>query len=233
MTYLDFILFFLFIPIVVIGLMYKLFLSDYKFPYAIIIILSVVALSYTIPWDNHLILSEIWYYDRSLISSLIFSIPVEECGFMVLQTTLSVIIFSAFLKAPYTAPIKSSLKGFLLSFFLLALGIYFSNFMSGKYLSLILLWSFLPVCLQWSFGIDIILNKLRNIFYPFIFITAYYCIIDGYAISQGIWTISEGTSLGINIVNLPIEEAVFFFFTNLFIAQAVILLKPIFSKNVI
>ena len=105
--------------------------------------------------------------------------------------------------------------------------------MSGKYLSLILLWSFLPVCLQWSFGIDTIYNKFRNIFYSFIFITAYYCIIDGYAISQGIWTISDATSLGISILNLPIEEAAFFFFTNLFIAQAVILLKPIISKNVV
>ena len=233
MTYLDFILFFLFIPIVVIGLIYKLFLSDYRFPYAIIFILSLVALSYTIPWDNYLIESGIWYYDRSLISSLIFSIPVEECGFMVLQTTLSVIIFSVFLKTPYTPLIKFNLKGFLLSFSLSVLGIYFSTFMSGKYLSLILLWSFLPVCLQWSFGLDTILSKFRFILYPFIFITTYYCIIDGYAISQGIWTISEGTSLGICILNLPLEEAAFFFFTNLFIAQAVILLKPIFSRNVI
>ena len=72
MTYLDFILFFLLIPIVVIGLMYKLFYSDYKFPYAIVFILSIIALSYTIPWDNYLIVSGIWYYDRSLISSLIF-----------------------------------------------------------------------------------------------------------------------------------------------------------------
>lgn len=233
MTYLDFILFFLLIPIVVIGLMYKLFYSDYKFPYAIVFILSIIALSYTIPWDNYLIVSGIWYYDRSLISSLILSIPVEECGFMVFQTTLSVIIFSAYLKIPYTMPIKFNLMGFLLSFLLLALGIYFSTFISGKYLSLILLWSFLPVCLQWSFGFNAILNNIRNIFYPFICITAYYCIIDGYAISQGIWTISTETSLGINIINLPIEEAIFFFFTNLFIAQAVILLKPIISKNVI
>ena len=233
MTYLEFILFFLFIPIVILGLIYKFLLSDYKLPFAIIVILSVVALSYTIPWDNYLIESGIWYYDRSLISSLIFSIPVEECGFMVLQTTLSVIIFSVFLRTPYTASIKFNLKGFFLSFFLLTFGIYYSTFMSGKYLSLILLWSFLPVCLQWSFGIDTILNKLRNIFFPFIFITAYYCVIDGYAISQGIWTISEMTSLGIHFANLPLEEAVFFFFTNLFLAQAVILLKPLISNNVI
>lgn len=231
MTYLSFIIIFLLIPLVSLILCLKFLLEQYKLPTTSILILSLIALLYTIPWDNYLIVEGIWFYDNNRISNLILSIPIEECGFMILQTSLSVIIFDLFLKKTSKRSLNFKEQGFLLACPILLIGMYLLFFKSARYTSLILLWSFLPVCLQWSLGFESILENFKKIAVPFCLITVYYCIIDHFAISQGIWTISESTSLGITLFNLPLEEALFFFFTNLFIAQAVILLKPRFGKN--
>ena len=232
MTYLSFILLFLLIPLVFLIIFCKYYLKEYRIPLTTIFVLSLIALSYTIPWDNYLIVEGIWFYDSQRISHLFLSIPIEECGFMILQTALSVVIFDVFLKNIYEAPLNFKVKALLYACPILLVGLYFLTFINGRYISLILLWSFLPVCLQWSLGIHSIRINFKKIAAPFCLITGYYCIIDSFAISEGIWTISDSTSLGINFFNLPLEEIIFFFFTNLFIAQAVILLKPRIRKNV-
>ena len=53
--------------------------------------------------------------------------------------------------------------------------------------------------------------------------TLYLCFADAYAISEGIWTITPETRSGLEIGNLPFEEALFFALTNLFVLQGLFL----------
>lgn len=51
--------------------------------------LVIVAIIYTIPWDNHLIAEGVWWYDSSLVSGVTLGhIPLEEVLFFPLQTIL-------------------------------------------------------------------------------------------------------------------------------------------------
>ena len=123
MTYLSFIIIFLLIPLVSLILYLKYFLEQYELPIISILILSLIALLYTIPWDNYLIVEGIWFYDNNRISNLILSIPIEECGFMILQTALSVIIFDLFLNKTSKRSLNFKAQGFLLAFPILLLSL--------------------------------------------------------------------------------------------------------------
>jgi lycopene cyclase domain-containing protein len=51
--------------------------------------LVILAIIYTIPWDNHLIAEGVWWYDSSLVSGVMLGhIPLEEVLFFPLQTIL-------------------------------------------------------------------------------------------------------------------------------------------------
>src|SRR5690348_2825555 len=51
-------------------------------PWAVLGSLVLVAMVYTAPWDNHLIAEGVWSYDPSLISGVTFGwIPLEELLF--------------------------------------------------------------------------------------------------------------------------------------------------------
>ena len=54
---------------------------------------------------------------------------------------------------------------------------------------------------------------------PWFLLTLYLCLADSYAISEGIWTLEPATRTGWELGNLPIEEALFFALTNLFVFQ--------------
>ena len=51
--------------------------------------LVILAIVYTIPWDNHLIAEGVWWYNSSLLSGVMLGhIPLEEVLFFPLQTIL-------------------------------------------------------------------------------------------------------------------------------------------------
>jgi len=51
--------------------------------------LVILAIVYTIPWDNHLIAEGVWWYNSSLLSGVMLGhIPLEEVLFFPLQTML-------------------------------------------------------------------------------------------------------------------------------------------------
>jgi lycopene cyclase domain-containing protein len=49
--------------------------------------------------------------------------------------------------------------------------------------------------------------------------TVYLCLADTLAITKNIWSITSSTRSGIEFGVLPIEEALFFALTNLFVLQ--------------
>ena len=96
----------------------------------------------------------------------------------------------------------------------------------ATYLILILVWAGPLILFQWLLGADLLL-RLWKVLIPGILIpTLYLTCIDSFALGSGTWTISPQQSLNIflPIINVPIEEGLFFLVTNTLIIQALIFL---------
>ncbi|GIW05943.1 MAG: hypothetical protein KatS3mg060_0748 [Dehalococcoidia bacterium] len=85
MTYFRFLGLFLLPPIVLFGLMLgRRF--DRRSAWTLGV-LSTVAVAYTTPWDNVIVLNGVWGWDRAkVVGRTIGVVPIEEYCFFVLQT---------------------------------------------------------------------------------------------------------------------------------------------------
>jgi len=228
MTYLQFLLLFLGIPLIIVFSLYKKSSLPHKKEYRRAIgILVFLAVSYTTPWDNYLVKTGVWIYGEGRILGTIGYVPIEEYCFFVLQTILSGLFcfllqqsFPLIKKAPKHQLNKIVTSAYGLLFFI---GVACLNFEKTRYLGLILAWAMPVILLQWFFGgHHLIANGkifLLSIFLP----TFYLWVADGLAISWGIWSISETYTIGVSAGSLPFEEAVFFLATNVMVSQGVIL----------
>ena len=55
-----------------------------------LLLLILVAVVYTTPWDNYLVASRVWYYDpRLVLNAILGYVPLEEYLFFILQTLLA------------------------------------------------------------------------------------------------------------------------------------------------
>ena len=50
-------------------------------------VMSAIALVYTTPWDNYLIMKNIWSYPEGVVLGTIGFVPIEEYGFMAVSYT--------------------------------------------------------------------------------------------------------------------------------------------------
>src|SRR4051794_15715206 len=92
-TYLGFLLCFVVLPTLLLGLLAwrdrgtslpatLLGLS----PWVVLLVLVIVALVYTTPWDNYLVASRVWWYDPGLVTGITLGwVPLEEYVFVALQ----------------------------------------------------------------------------------------------------------------------------------------------------
>lgn len=228
MTYLQFLLLFLGIPLCIVISLYKKSELAHKKEYRFgIMLLIFLAVSYTTPWDNYLVKSGVWMYGEGRIIGTIGYVPIEEYCFFILQTILSGLICfllqGAFplIKRAQSSTVKPIVAvGYVVCFLA---GVLCLNYDKTRYLGLILAWAMPVILLQWFFGGNHLLTN-RKIFLLSIFIpTTYLWIADGLAIHWGIWGISETYTIGFSIGSLPFEEAIFFLVTNVMVAQGVIL----------
>ena len=68
-------------------------------------VLAIIALVYTTPWDNAIVMMGVWSYDPALIAGIVLGvIPLEEYLFFVLQTMLTSLVLLALLRRSGTAP---------------------------------------------------------------------------------------------------------------------------------
>jgi putative membrane protein len=190
-------------------------------------ILTIIALLYTTPWDNFLVANKIWYYDTNkVIGILIGYVPIEEYTFFVLQTFLVSVFTFTFSRTLYLnstdererKDIRVISTFFLFLIWITAILSYISQINALVYMNLILIWALPPIILQLMYGADILWEKKLPLISFILISTAYLSIVDALAISANIWTISLKTSTGILIGGiLPIEEMVFFLVTNVLI----------------
>lgn len=193
-----------------------------------LVVMVLIAVIYTTPWDNYLVATQVWWYDPDLVTGLTLGwVPIEEYTFFILQTLLTglwllwlarrilpargVFRFQKSLRWGTTLPLGTL---WLLSVVILATG-----WQPGTYLALILVWALPPVMLQTAFGADILWHYRRLVLPGLLIPTVYLSVADSLAIQAGTWTISPSQTLGVHFPGgLPLEEFTFFLVTNVLIS---------------
>lgn len=219
MTYLEFLLLFVGIPLVGLFLVAHRKRRLDRLNLTGITLMGAVALIYTTPWDNYLIMRGVWSYPEGVVLGTLGYVPIEEYGFMIMQTLLAGTLWSMNLPKNNQEGLSFSAKGLLLALAIGIFGSYCLTLESGTYAGLILVWAFPPLALQWSLGARALRQSLMNWAPLWVGFTLYLCLADSFAISQGIWSLTLSTRSGWELGNLPVEEALFFALTNLFVLQ--------------
>ena len=195
-------------------------------------LLVVVAYVWTTPWDNYLVASGVWGYGDGRVLGTIWYVPVEEYAFFGLQTLLTggwtVLLMRRHDLLDPGGPERRAGRATTVAWAavtvvsgLLALG------ESTRYLGLILVWIAPPLALQWWYGGRWLAYRLRVLWPAIAVPTLYLWFADGFAIANGIWTISDRYTTGITFGPLPLEEATFFLVTNLVVVQGLVLFATV------
>ncbi len=241
MTYYGFLAVFLVLPIgILLAYLWRQF-NHQQVPLrardALLVILLhvVLAVTWTTPWDNYLVATSVWWYDVTKVTGITIGyVPIEEYTFFVLQPILGglwLIAFSRFATS-YTQNdntvndssfrVKVTLGIAVIWFISIALLV--SPIDRTNYMGLELIWALPPIMLQVGFGADILRKNWKLVFSAIASLTIFLSLADAYAIELGIWTIDPAQSIGILLGGiLPIEEALFFFLTNVLIVFGVTL----------
>jgi len=190
-------------------------------------LLVVVALVYTTPWDNYLITRGVWWYGEGRVVAIVWHAPLEEYLFMALQPVL-VALWLALLPASFAStpervgrPARAAGVGAGLT--LGAVGVLLLAYEPTFYLGAIVAWAGPVLALQWGFGWPVLWALRRPVALAVLVPSAYLWAADRIAIELGVWVISERYTTGLTLVGLPVEEALFFLVTNLFVVQGLVL----------
>ncbi|MFK8139194.1 MAG: lycopene cyclase domain-containing protein [Bdellovibrionales bacterium] len=214
------------------------------------ILLMLLAIVWTTPWDNYLLYKDVWWYGQDRVIGTIGYVPYEEYFFFIIQCFFTGGFF--YLVQHFVGyknlnkedeASKTHLILPLVSAILFALGVFCLTTTSGFYLGLILAWVGPVFLVQQYFGSDILWKNRKLYFGTLLTSSIYLCFADAYAIWDGIWKISETYTIGVNFGVLPLEEALFFFCTNIMLLQGLILFShpqmrarvthlPVFNKLV-
>ncbi len=239
MTYLEFLLIFLAIPIsVLLAAQVRNRQSNRLFWWSIAAQIAL-ALTYTTPWDNHLVARGVWYYSPTHVAGIILGyVPLEEYAFFVLETLL-VGLWWQFCSVRFQPPGDASAPAAIrrgtaagVAVLWTGLAVFFlSGWKPGTYLLLMLLWALPPIMLQLAYGADILWHQWRLLAATIIPLGIYLSVADAVAIRAGIWAIDPAQSTGLFLSGLPIEEAVFFFITVILITFGLTLTVSEESRN--
>ncbi|KAI8219861.1 Bifunctional lycopene cyclase/phytoene synthase [Colletotrichum sp. SAR 10_86] len=196
-----------------------------------------IAFVATIPWDSYLIRTGIWTYPpNAILGPTLFSIPLEELFFFIIQTYITAqlyvilnkpVLHAQYLNSPSTLPkwIKSGKtvgQGVLAGS--IALGAWLiAKEGEGTYLGLILVWACSFALFIWTITAQFLLAlPLACTVLPVILPTVYLWVVDEMALGRGTWAIESGTKLEFKLFgSLEIEEAVFFLVTNILVVTGI------------
>lgn len=195
--------------------------------------LVTTAVAYTTPWDNYLVASKVWWYDRKLVNGLVLGyVPIEEYSFFVLQTLLTG-VWTTYLarrvKHDPTPPsdglrVRLSMTAVLAGVWLWSTYNLFRGPKSRRYLTLTLSWALLPIMLQTAFGGDILWQHRKLVALGIIPATLYLGAADSLAIDSGTWTINPQQTVSVHLGGrLPLEEGLFFLLTNTLVTMGLTL----------
>jgi lycopene cyclase domain-containing protein len=191
-------------------------------------VVSVLAIVYTTPWDAALIDRGAWAYGDGRVAHWVLGVPLGEFLFFLLQPLLTA-LWTFHLAGPVATGVTHSPRDRVLGaasgVAVSAVGLALVVRPGGLYLGALLAWAGPVLALQWAVGWRYLLAVRRRVALAVGVPTLYLWTIDRYAIAQGVWTISDAHTTGLAVAGLPIEEMVFFLVTNLFVVQALVLLR--------
>ncbi|RIK42963.1 MAG: lycopene cyclase domain-containing protein [Chloroflexi bacterium] len=88
MTYAQFLFVFLCLPIALLFVVQRRTLR--RADWLALGVTAVIAFVYTTPWDNYLIISEVWSFPEDQVWGItLWYVPLEEYAFYILQTFLT------------------------------------------------------------------------------------------------------------------------------------------------
>ncbi|MFO7834543.1 MAG: lycopene cyclase domain-containing protein [Halohasta sp.] len=190
-------------------------------------IITALAVGYTLPWDHYLIRQGVWTYGEVVVAGRFWLVPIGEILFFVLQPILTVLWLARLpLSTDHSLALSTRQRA---AGVLAGLGVGVAGgllLVVGEptfYLGAILAWAGPILAIQWGFGWTQLWRCRRTVTLAVGLPTVYLWIVDRMAISLGLWTIAPETIVGIAPFGLPIEEAVFFLVTNLFVVQGLVL----------
>ncbi|WP_103029190.1 lycopene cyclase domain-containing protein [Salinibacter altiplanensis] len=192
-------------------------------------VVCLIALTYTTPWDNYLVAQEVWWYGANRVVGTIGYVPVEEYMFFVLQPFLTGLFLYQYLHrsppVPKAHSSSASWTGAAVFAGLTGLGAFF--LMDGRpstlYLALILVWAPPILAGMWLYDGETLWALRSSVFVTTGLPTLYLWGADTVAIRSKIWTIAPEYTVGASFLGLPLEEALFFLFTNLLVVQGILL----------
>lgn len=190
--------------------------------------LSTLALVWTAPWDDHLVRTGVWSYDPAQVIGRIGAIPLEEYAFVVLEVLLvgAWALRTGALPVLSVAPMDTARRrrGALAWTVVAATGLLLL-LLGGqlRYLGLLLVWVAPPLALQQLVAGDVLGARRRERLRTVVPVALWLCVADRLALATGIWTIAPGSSTGLTLLGLPIEEALFFALTCLLVTDGLLL----------
>jgi len=203
---------------------------------AVLLAHVITAVTYTTPWDNYLVASKVWWYDPDLVTGKTIGwVPIEEYSFFVLQTLMTG-SWMQYLARRVETPEAEGQHTYPAARLVAtaALATLWAKSMQGlvsgddadRYRNLILGWALPPIMLQVGFGGDILWRHRKLIASSILPATAYLGATDSLAIGSGTWTINPEKTTETEVINnLPFEELLFFFVTNVLLVFGVTLVQ--------
>jgi lycopene cyclase domain-containing protein len=190
-------------------------------------IIVAVAVVYTVPWEVLLIGQGVWSYGDGVVRGRLWGIPYEELVFIMVQPVAAALWLYQFtdptdrpLYVPLTQRAIGAAAG--LTICVVGLALYFRGG-TTTYLGALLGWAGPVLALQWAFGWPYLRERWRTVAIGVGLPTIYLCAADAVAIGIGIWKLSPEFTTGIAFAGLPVEEALFFLCTNLFVVQGLVM----------
>ena len=200
-------------------------------PWAMLGLLLLAAFVYTTPWDNYLVYRGVWSYPPGAVLATVGYVPVEEYAFFLLQPILTGLFLFVLLQTlPFRpSPIRSPLlpRRVGAAFWLAATLAGVAMLVAGGhwlYMGLILAWAPLVLSGLWWMGGHTAWAWRRLYAVAVAVPTLYLWYADRTAIALGIWDITDATRTGVELLGLPIEEALFFLLTNLLVVHGLVML---------
>jgi lycopene cyclase domain-containing protein len=192
-----------------------------------------IAFTYTTPWDNYLVYRDVWGYPPGRVLATIGYVPVEEYAFFLLQPILTGLFYFALRgRAIATSPEAEQPGGFRLGLVLFWLSTAAAGaaclYAGGHalYMGLILAWAAPVIAGLCWIGAGKVWAERRRVFWSVAVPTVYLWFADRTAIALNIWDIRDETSFGWDPLGLPVEEATFFFVTNVLCVFGLVLFMP-------
>ena len=198
--------------------------------------LALLASIWTMPWDNLMVLWNVWSYPEDAVLGTVFLIPLEEQLFFVIQPLFTGMwILMVYPNGVRQVPVGGSwrLRG-VSALFALSIGgaaLYLSVDPKFLYLGSFCAWFSIPIAIQWAYGAHLLCRWPREIALGVLPPTLYLCVLDSFAIRHRVWSISEDYTTGVFVGTLPIEEVLFFLFTNLLVVQGLYLFYDLMLKR--